>query len=72
VTAFFSLPLYIYFKREELTIRSKLAFMSHKEIEKAVGRIQLTQDFMRIPYNKGAVGRLQMAINDKLAEKDED
>jgi hypothetical protein len=29
-TAFCSLPLYIYFKREELRVRSKLAFMNVK------------------------------------------
>jgi hypothetical protein len=56
--AFCSLPLYMYFKREELRIRSKLAFMNVKEIRKAIAKLRLTHDFMRNPYGKGAVSRL--------------
>jgi hypothetical protein len=58
-TAFCSLPLYIYFKREELRVRSKLAFMNAKEVRKAIAKLRLTYDFMRNGYRKGAITRLQ-------------
>lgn len=72
VTALCSLPLYIYFKREELAVRSKLAFMSGKEVRKAIARLRLTFDFMRSAYRKGAVTRLQVELSDKRAEKEEE
>lgn len=72
VTAFCSLPLYIYFKREELTVRSKLAFMSVKEIRKAIARLRATYDFLRKSYKKGAVSKLQIELNDRRGEKEEE
>lgn len=36
-----AIPIYVYFKRQELTVRSKLAFMSQREIKKAIGRFSL-------------------------------
>ena len=56
--AFGSLLLYVYFKKEELQVRSKIAFMSVKEIRKAINKLRLTHDFMRAPYRKGAVSHL--------------
>jgi len=55
-----SLPLYLYFKREELNVRGKLAFMSMKEVKKAINKIKLTIEFLKAGYNKkGAIQRLQ-------------
>lgn len=72
VTALCSLPLYIYFKREELAVRSKLAFMSVKEVRKAIGRLKVTYDFLRKTYKKGAVSKLQIELNDRRGEKEEE
>lgn len=72
LTAFCSLPLYIYFKREELAVRSKLAFMSVKEIRKAVARLRVAYDFLRRTYKKGAVSKLQIELNDRRGEKEEE
>lgn len=39
--------------------------MNVKEIRKAIGKLRLTQEFMRRSHKKGAVSKLQMEINDK-------
>lgn len=59
LAALCSLPLFIYFKREENDVRSKLAFMSLKEIKKAITKFKVTHDFLRESLKKSAIVKLQ-------------
>lgn len=43
LVALSAIPIYVYFKRQELAVRSKLAFMSQREIRRAIGRFSLLQ-----------------------------
>jgi hypothetical protein len=62
LVALSSIPIYVYFKREEIAVRSKLAYMNQREIKRAMGRLALILEHFREAIGKSSVSKLHMDL----------
>ena len=67
-----AIPLYAYFKGQEIEVRNKLAFTSQREVRRAVGRLSLVQEAYRKVVNRNTLNRLQYDLNDRPLDAAED
>lgn len=69
LVALSAIPIYIYFKQQELEVRSKLAFMNIREIKKATGNLHLVLEYLKKQATKSSINRLQHDMNEQKFDK---
>ncbi len=69
LVALSAIPIYIYFKQQELEVRSKLAFMNIREIKKATGNLHLVLEYLKQQATKSSINRLQHDMNEQKFDK---
>ena len=71
LVALSSIPIYIYFKREEIAVRSKLAYMNQREIKRSINKLAIIMDYFRDVITKSSITKLKLDFIDKKYESNE-
>lgn len=59
-----SIPIFLYFKKQEESVRGKLAFMNVKEIKKAISRLKILYDAFKGFRVKGTINKVQNELHE--------
>lgn len=68
LVALSAIPIYIYFKREEIAVRSKLAYMNQREIKRSINKLAIIMDYFRDVITKSSITKLKLDFIDKKYE----
>ena len=68
LVALSSIPIYIYFKKEEIAVRSKLAYMNQREVKRSINKLVIIMDYFRDVITKSSITKLKLDFIDKKYE----